>query len=161
MLGSGHKQNFQGSRYNEWHYGIGGVVMQRKALLALLATTLLLPWAISPGQQESLPQPMVQLPCRILSVHDGDTLTVEVVTVVNVRLLDCWAPELSQAGGTAARDNLKELAKVGTKGVITVPLHDNFSKSWTFGRLLGSVSVEGGGDLAKAQRGAGHATLKK
>lgn len=137
--------------------------MQTKLLkyTALLTAAALLPWAISPGEQEALPQPMVQLPCRVLSVHDGDTLTVEIVTVVNVRLLDCWAPELSQAGGPAARDHLQQLAKVGAKGVVTVPLYDNFSKSWTFGRLLGSVAVEGGGDLAKAQRESGHATLKK
>lgn len=136
--------------------------MQTKLLTATaLLTAALLPWVIGPREQEVLPQPMVQLPCRVLSVHDGDTLTVEIVTVVNVRLLDCWAPELSQEGGPAARDHLQQLAKVGAKGVVTVPLHDNFSKSWTFGRLLGSVAVEGGGDLAKAQVMAGHARTAK
>ncbi len=131
-----------------------------KALLAGTAT-LFAPWAFSPGQQAVLPSPMLQLPCRIMDTHDGDTLTVEIVTVVNVRLRDCWAPELSQVGGPESRDHLKELAKVGSRGVITVPLSDNLSKSWTFGRLLGNVAVEGVGDLSESQVKAGHAKVKK
>lgn len=132
-----------------------------KALLAGATATLIAPWAFSPGQQAVLPPPLVQLPCRIVDTHDGDTLTVEIVTVVNVRLRDCWAPELSQPGGVGSREHLRQLAKAGSRGVITVPLSDNLSKSWTFGRLLGNVAVEGVGDLSEAQVKAGHATVRK
>ena len=136
------------------------VLYRSRVVAAALVLGVATPWAISPGEQKVV-VPMVQLPCRVLSVHDGDTMTVEIVTVVNVRLLDCWAPELSQVGGPESRDHLRQLAAVGSKGIITVPIHDNLSKSWTFGRLLGSISLEGSGDLADAQVGTGHATVKK
>ena len=42
------------------------------------------------------------LPGNVLDVHDGDTVTVEVKRTLRIRLLDCWAPELRDAGGLEA-----------------------------------------------------------
>ncbi len=108
-----------------------------------------------------LPAPRITLPCRIVSCHDGDTVTVEAVVAMNVRLLDCWAPELKDPGGTASRDALREVAVPGARGVVSVPLGDNLSKSLTLGRVLGKVSLEKVGDLSERQVKMGHARTQK
>lgn len=46
--------------------------------------------------------------CRIVSVHDGDTVLMDLDQGLNghqhewLRLIDCWAPELSEPGGLDA-----------------------------------------------------------
>lgn len=89
------------------------------------------------------PEPTVCLPCRVVAVHDGDTVTCEVSLRCQVRLLNCWAPEL-RAGGESARDRMIELA-LKKDGVLEIPLRgaDNVADVLTFGRMLGRVWVDG------------------
>jgi endonuclease YncB( thermonuclease family) len=90
------------------------------------------------------------LPCRVLKVHDGDTMTVEVRIVANVRLCgdgkrECWAPELKEPGGIEARDYLVGYA-LGNSGRLHIPIGDNasnISALLTMGRVLGDVWIAG------------------
>ena len=103
--------------------------------------------------------PCLTVPCRVVEVYDGDTVTVEVTIRARVRLTDCWAPELHEPGGIASKEYLQRLAE-GKRGLLAVPLHERLDKSFSFGRLLGKVQV-GGGDCSAAQVAAGHATATK
>lgn len=57
--------------------------------------------------------------CEVVEVHDGDTLTMNIDQGLNghqyeaLRLVDCWAPELNEPGGVAARDFLAAFCSVG------------------------------------------------
>lgn len=104
------------------------------------------------------------LPCTVLKAHDGDSITVEVRVVANVRLTKCWAPELSQPGGIESRDNLAR-AVLGMKGRLLVPMDDdvgNLAAMFTFGRVLGDVWVDGDSEsVAAMQVRTGHASTRK
>lgn len=104
-------------------------------------------------------QPQLVLPCRVVSVHDGDTLTAEVTLRMNVRLLDCWAPELREPGGKESRDKLVEIAG-GKSGLLTVPLGDDLGDSLTFGRVLGRLEIDGH-DVSEQMVESGRATKTK
>ena len=84
--------------------------------------------------------PVLRVPCTVISVHDGDTATVKVEFTVNVRLLDCWAPELNTINGVQAKEALKTQIE-GKKGILEVNLEENLSKMFTFGRILAKISV--------------------
>lgn len=87
----------------------------------------------------------LSLPCKVVSVHDGDTLTAEVTIRANIRLIDCWAPELSEDGGKESRDRLSRIA-IGRTGTLFVPIGpkaDNLADLLTFGRVLGHVWIDG------------------
>jgi endonuclease YncB( thermonuclease family) len=90
------------------------------------------------------PKPAITLPCKIVHVTDGDTLTVEVRMRVNTRLLSCWSPELREPKGPAARDHLTALA-AGRDGTLEIPLDraDNLADVLTLGRVLGRVWIDG------------------
>ena len=146
--------------------------MKRAAVIVSLLSLLAM-WAVGAllAQPESQPEPRIvevpamgiSVPARVLSVHDGDTLKVEVKFVMDVRLLDCWSPELKgdeRLKGFAARDNLKKLAE-GKTGVLHVPLtSDNIGKATSMGRILGRVIINGD-DLSYEQVKAKHATKTK
>lgn len=103
------------------------------------------------------------LPCTVLKAHDGDTATVEVRIVANVRLPKCWAPELSQPGGVESRDNLANAA-LGAKGRLHIPMEDasNLASLFTFGRVIGDIWVDGDHEsLAQRQVRTGHASSTK
>jgi endonuclease YncB( thermonuclease family) len=105
------------------------------------------------------PQPQLVLPCRVISVHDGDTLRAEVTLRADIRLLDCWAPELREAGGAESRAKLTELAN-GRSGLLTIPLGDYLGDSLTFGRVLGRIEI-GGRDVSDEMVASGHAKERK
>ncbi len=86
--------------------------------------------------------PTLNLPCQITRVHDGDTLSVRISINANVRLKDCWAPELSEPGGTEAREQLKRWAN-GEQAVLSIPLSEatNLGDLFSFGRVIGDVHV--------------------
>ncbi|MCP9473344.1 MAG: hypothetical protein NNA30_11480 [Nitrospira sp.] len=111
------------------------------------------------------PPPLgVCLPGRVVEVHDGDTLTVEVRYLLKVRLVDCWAPELKRPvlrdgeavidrktgrtimednpEGMRSRDHLRSLA-LGKPCAVAIPIGEDIAKSLTFGRWLGRVIVNG------------------
>ncbi len=75
---------------------------------------------------------------RVVSVHDGDTLTVLDASSVQhkVRLHGIDAPETKQAFGTKSRDRLAEIAKGKPVKVIA-------GERDKYGRTLGRIEVEG------------------
>jgi len=101
--------------------------------------------------------------CLVKEIYDGDTLTVEVRIPVRVRLLDCWAPALNEAGGTESRDNLRYLAQ-GKTASIFIPWEgaDRSDDIMSFGRVLAHIKIEGDNKtLSEHQVAAKHATLHK
>jgi hypothetical protein len=83
------------------------------------------------------------VPAECQSVHDGDTATFAITFRVQVRYLDCWAPELLKPGGPEAAASAR-LAE-GKHGRLYVPLDDPLDlwRLLTFGRVLGKFWVDG------------------
>lgn len=84
------------------------------------------------------------VPATIVKVHDGDTATeVTLQVTVQVRYLNCWAPELKDKGGVAARDSAKRAE--GMHGRLFIPIGNanNLSDLLTFGRVLGEFWPDG------------------
>lgn len=113
------------------------------------------------------PRGEISVPCEVVEVYDGDTMTVRVSVDLRVRLLDCWASEVKtkddaeKAKGIAARDHLRSIAPNGAKAQLTIPLNgERLDDILTLGRVLGRVSV-GGKDLSEQQVKAGHARVSK
>jgi len=92
--------------------------MLRLFLKALCLTLLL---AIAPAQAD--------VRGRVVSVHDGDTLTVLVERrQVKVRLTDIDAPELKQPFGTRSRQSLAELC-FGKEASLDVRGQDRYQRT--------------------------------
>lgn len=103
------------------------------------------------------------VPCKIIKIHDGDTATQATITLdIQVRYLDCWAPELNEPGGPEARDAAKTAE--GKQGRLLIPLDkaNNVADLLTFGRVLGTFYPDGQ-ELSESERlvAAGYATQKK
>lgn len=136
----------------------------RVAVWAVFSVLFLATWMV----QAEPDSPHIVVPCEVVEVYDGDTMTLRVTTDIRVRLVDCWAPEIKtkdlaeKKRGEAARDHLKSLAKPGAKGLLSVSLGGvtRSDQLFTMGRLLGRVSIEGK-DLSAQQVQAGHATASK
>jgi micrococcal nuclease len=104
----------------------------RVALLTLVAAV-----AFSNASAAAEPRQAGRLTGRVVSVHDGDTLTVLVDgRQVKVRLQGIDAPELGQAYGQAAKRRLSDLA-FGQAAEIEGGGRDRW------GRTLGTVTVNG------------------
>lgn len=112
------------------------------------------------------------MPCRVVSIHDGDTVTVEVTRRFEVRLLDCWAPEVHKAAekecGLAAKAHMESLLKDNPECVVSIPLHERRDGYYdpgdatTMGRVLGQIWRRGDPrSLAELMVEAGHATVTK
>jgi endonuclease YncB( thermonuclease family) len=88
---------------------------------------------------------------RIVSVHDGDTVTAidPANTQHRIRLQGIDAPEIGQAFGTKSRDRLTTLVKGKTVPVV-VEGHDRF------GRVLARIQIDGR-DLGEQLVGEGMA----
>lgn len=92
------------------------------------------------------------LPARVVSVQDGDTITVEFSFRANVRLKDCWAPEtrtkdeVEKKKGLESKEFLKSMLKPGDDVIIEVPYSPNMSNSLTLSRILGYVYKDLDGD---------------
>jgi len=87
---------------------------------------------------------------RVVSVHDGDTLTVLIDNrQVRVRLVDIDAPELKQPFGTRSRQSLSSLC-VGKVASLDVRGHDRYN------RTLARVTC-GGADANAEQVRRGYA----
>ena len=95
---------------------------------------LLSAWIIRPTSQAWVTD------CRVVSVHDGDTLTVEVTKRMNIRLLECWSPELKEEGGQEAKVALERMA-LGREALLSVPTHNKLGHSFSFGRTLGHLWI--------------------
>lgn len=104
----------------------------RVALLTLVAAV-----AFGNASAAAEPRQAGQLTGRVVSVHDGDTITVLVDgRQVKVRLQGIDAPELGQAYGQAAKRRLSDLA-FGQAAEIEGGGRDRW------GRTLGTVTVSG------------------
>lgn len=97
-------------------------------------------------------QPELGLTARadVKRIVDGDTVDVEIRLPCRVRLLDCYAPEMRQAAGVRAAEQLAKLMPVGTEVVLQIPTTgaSNMKDVFTFGRVLGRVWA-GGVDVGK------------
>lgn len=131
-------------------------------LLATIATCLMASVAES---QELRHVPQLVIPCEVVEVYDGDTVTVRLTIDVRVRLLDCWAPEVrttddvEKAYGIYSRETLCNLIG-GRKCLLTVPLNgaDRLDDVFTFGRLLGRLrDIESGLDASEEMHRMGAA----
>lgn len=99
------------------------------------------------------------VPGFVERVHDGDTLTVAITMRVDIRLINCWAPENRTPEGQDAGAALRTFA-AGKPCIVTVPIGRKLGDSMTFGRVLGEVEVEGT-DLSEWMVGKGLATRTK
>jgi len=89
------------------------------------------------------------LPAKVVSIYDGDTLTVEFSIKANIRLKDCWAPEITgktKEAGLAAKAKLQSLIKPGDTVSVEIPYEENFSNSLTLSRILATIYKDVDGD---------------
>lgn len=108
------------------------------------------------------PQPQLVIPARVLSVHDGDSVTAEVTIRMQIRLLSCWAPEVTgkeKPEGLKSKARLVELVD-GKQVTLTIPIGNDLGDSFTFGRVLGRLSI-GGVDISEEMVKSGMATKTK
>lgn len=114
-------------------------------------------------------QPPLGLTARaaVVRVVDGDTLDVMLMLPVRVRLLDCWAPEITgvqKPQGIVAKEQLEKMAPVGSRVRVQVPTAeaDALGDVLTFGRVLGHVWRDGDeSSLSELMVAAGMATETK
>ena len=106
---------------------------QTKAIALLFQSALALSSAIN-----AAPADWQTFPAKVVSVHDGDTITVEAKAsdgktyAYKVRLLYIDAPEIAQPGGTAARDYLAPITGQ------TISVH--WQERDRYGRVLGEIA---------------------
>lgn len=107
------------------------------------------------------PRPSIVVPCKVVSVTDGDTVTCEIRIRTNVRLLSTWAKELSQPGGQEAAERMRRLAD-GKDGTLEIPIDraDNLADVLSLGRVLGRVWIDGR-DVGAVMVSEGLATREK
>ena len=77
--------------------------------------------------------------------YDGDTATVTIKLQCEVRLLDCWAPEVKgpeRPLGLQSRDHLRKMVPEGSTVRLFIPSTGRLGDSLTFGRILGSMWIE-------------------
>ncbi len=117
-------------------------------------------------------------PAQVIDVHDGDTVTVRVVREFNVRLEDCWAPEVGprlgnktvsaeeRKRGQKAKEVLEGLL-LETDGhvILKIPTKQpegslDANAAITFGRPVGRISIKGK-DVSETLIELGFATKNK
>ena len=124
-------------------------------------------WLHGPNRQRiKPPEPGVVVDGSIVRAIDGDTLELEFVRRVRVRLVDCWAAESRTSDGDEKRVGLeaKEFATryEGSKCrlVVRTDGDEDIGDGLTFGRVVGDVFVNGE-SVAAAIVAAGHAFRTK
>lgn len=140
----------------------------KRILSAMLVSALLVCClaAKDPSPQQSAPRLGWCVMAKVIDVHDGDSITVDVTYRMNVRLA-VWCPELKRPvldkngraiinlktgrqefednpSGLKARDNATAMAN-GKVGVLHIPIDKNndISKVFTFGRAVGDIYIDG------------------
>jgi endonuclease YncB( thermonuclease family) len=131
------------------------------------------------------PEPGWTTAGKVAAVIDGDTVDVEIVRRIRVRLSDCWAPESrldSQIKDPEKRDAAKRLGQVakahlqilaqGRQCRLVIPtaiqadgITQDPATSLTLGRAIGEVWIEGPDgkwvSLSDVMVAAGHAGRTK
>lgn len=107
--------------------------------------------------------PMLTLAGFVNDVHDGDTISVHFEFSARIRLVDCWAPELSTGEpGRRSKANLIRLTSGDARCEVKIPLYDDLGRSTSLGRILARVRMLGhADDLSAQQVEGGFATRKK
>ena len=116
----------------------------------------------------SRPDTGLCVPVRIERILDGDTIEVAVKDSSyrwKIRVIDCWAPELSTPEGRAAQEAAIKLAGSAKTVHVHLPLPKRPSNLLgsliTFDRLLGHVWLDDTRSFATEMVAAGHATREK
>lgn len=87
----------------------------------------------------------IQVPAKVVSVYDGDTITVEFKIKANVRLLECWAPEIKTKNqeekdkGLASKKYLEKLLQANDEIMVEIPFDGNISNSISLSRVLANI----------------------
>ena len=86
----------------------------------------------------------ITVPCTVVEVIDGDTLTVEGTWRAKIRLKDVWAKELRDPGGDAALAHMQTLTK-SRKCRLFILLEGAraIGDVMTFGRIVGEIWMDG------------------
>lgn len=101
------------------------------------------------------PNTILEVPAKVVSVYDGDTATLEFNIKANVRLLDCWAPEIRSRNaeekkkGLASKEYLESLLKTNDEVYVRIPFDGNLSNSLSLSRILGNIYKDIDGDGVK------------
>lgn len=88
------------------------------------------------------PEPKIAEYAIITKVDDGDTVSITFSKEYKIRLLDCWAPEITgkeKLEGIKSKDYLQSILKPGDKVIVEIPITEKFQDSISFGRILGRV----------------------
>lgn len=119
--------------------------------VASLGLFLAIGWGIDRSVPTQLPPerilqallPALTFPAEVVSCHDGDTVLVEVRWRANVRLVDCWAKELTEPGGKQALEHLQRLTS-RKKCLLSIPLDGarTVGDVLTFGRIIGEIWMD-------------------
>ena len=97
------------------------------------------------GGPQAAPEPSWTTDAVVKRVKDGDTLTVAIYRELDVRLLDCWAPETrtrdesEKRRGIASKQHLTELLGTHARVRMSVPLTDNPGDATSMSRVLAHV----------------------
>lgn len=86
------------------------------------------------------------VPIKVSRVIDGDTLEVTVTKKINVRLLDCYMPEVrgkTNQLGLLAKEYMIRVLETASEVILHIPGEENLSNDFTFGRVLGRIYVDG------------------
>jgi micrococcal nuclease len=75
---------------------------------------------------------------KVISVHDGDTITVQTDSIRKIRLIGIDAPELKQPYGIESKDYLNKIL-LGK----TIKIETDKKEYDLYGRLLGYVYLDG------------------
>jgi len=113
------------------------------AFIAMAAVAVLVAMQVRMLNAQTL-APMLRVPCTVVEVVDGDTVTVELRLRARVRLKDCWAPELNEPGGQEARDAMVRFTR-NKDAVLEVPFDrmNRLDDVLSFGRIVGRVYADG------------------
>lgn len=123
-------------------------------------------WFLDPQACAAAPQTATTVRCKVSRIVDGDTVQVIVSQIYRVRLKDCWAPEVrgdEKSKGLESKEHLRQFVQQhGLHGVLSVPWSEDVGKSWSMGRVIGDVWIDGQErSLSEIQCAAGHAKEKR
>lgn len=94
----------------------------------------------------TIPEVGYTVPVTVSRVIDGDTLEVSIVKKINVRLLNCYMPEVKGKNkelGLLAKEYMIRLLENSKEVILHIPGEENLSNDFTFGRVLGRIYIDG------------------